>query len=213
MVVICQRCGKETESKSRKRLYCDECKKIVNREQQRERSRRWRERHPEKAREEARKRARAAYWKDPEKHKACTRRWRRENKEKVSQYNKEYYRQHASELLPKIRDRVAKWRKANREQYNWHMRQAQHRRRKAKEGGVVYQSDFFMMCEIFDWKCAYCGSELTPETATIDHIIPLSRGGEHSINNIAPACSRCNSQKGDKTAEEFFYWKAVVGDV
>jgi 5-methylcytosine-specific restriction endonuclease McrA len=32
----------------------------------------------------------------------------------------------------------------------------------------------------------------------IDHIIPLSRGGRHSIGNLAPACAACNLKKGYK---------------
>lgn len=36
-----------------------------------------------------------------------------------------------------------------------------------------------------------------------DHIIPIYQGGDNSINNIQPLCSRCNSQKGS----EIFNWK------
>jgi 5-methylcytosine-specific restriction endonuclease McrA len=40
--------------------------------------------------------------------------------------------------------------------------------------------------------CAYC-----PEPATtIDHVIPLAKGGEHIASNLLPACSACNSLKG-----------------
>lgn len=47
--------------------------------------------------------------------------------------------------------------------------------------------------------CAYCDAEITRKTITIDHIIPLSKGGKHEIGNIAPCCRRCNSSKGNKT--------------
>lgn len=33
--------------------------------------------------------------------------------------------------------------------------------------------------------------------ATIDHIIPLSKGGKHKMANLAVACKQCNSEKGD----------------
>ena len=49
--------------------------------------------------------------------------------------------------------------------------------------------------------CYYCGD--VPEKLTQDHMIPLSRGGDHTFSNIVPACSFCNSKKGSKTAEEF----------
>lgn len=44
-------------------------------------------------------------------------------------------------------------------------------------------------------RCFYCG-EARP--LTMDHIIPVSRGGRHSIGNIAPACASCNASKNDR---------------
>ena len=48
--------------------------------------------------------------------------------------------------------------------------------------------------------CIYCGSQEQP---SIDHLTPLSRGGDHTAENVAPACRPCNSQKHTKTVEEF----------
>ncbi|KAG7585632.1 HNH endonuclease 5 [Arabidopsis thaliana x Arabidopsis arenosa] len=50
-----------------------------------------------------------------------------------------------------------------------------------------------------DYTCQYCSSR---ENLTIDHVMPVSRGGEWSWQNLVAACSRCNSKKGQKTAEE-----------
>jgi 5-methylcytosine-specific restriction endonuclease McrA len=59
--------------------------------------------------------------------------------------------------------------------------------------------------------CFYCGhgplkkqSDFTDELATLDHVKPLSKGGErfHS-SNLVVACYRCNSRKKDKDVEEF----------
>lgn len=63
-------------------------------------------------------------------------------------------------------------------------------------------------------RCAYCGCELdtrplhqpgrdTSACATIDHILPVSRGGTDAAANLTLACRRCNVAKGDRTAEEF----------
>jgi 5-methylcytosine-specific restriction endonuclease McrA len=37
----------------------------------------------------------------------------------------------------------------------------------------------------------------------LDHATPLSRGGDHSIDNLVPACGECNLKKGTKTMDEF----------
>ncbi|KAK9938972.1 hypothetical protein M0R45_015682 [Rubus argutus] len=47
--------------------------------------------------------------------------------------------------------------------------------------------------------CQYCSSR---ENLTIDHVIPIARGGEWKWENLVTACSKCNSKKGQKTLEE-----------
>lgn len=44
--------------------------------------------------------------------------------------------------------------------------------------------------------CQYCGST---KKLTLDHVIPRSKGGKHSWDNVVIACSPCNSRKGDRT--------------
>jgi len=48
-------------------------------------------------------------------------------------------------------------------------------------------------------QCLYCGSK---KDLTLDHVMPKSRGGQTSWTNLATACKKCNSIKGDKTPEE-----------
>ncbi|MDD5287419.1 MAG: HNH endonuclease [Desulfuromonadaceae bacterium] len=43
--------------------------------------------------------------------------------------------------------------------------------------------------------CHYCGGSFAPEDLTMDHLVPLSRGGKASRNNVVPACKDCNSRK------------------
>ncbi len=43
--------------------------------------------------------------------------------------------------------------------------------------------------------CHYCGQQFAPEVLTMDHLVPLSRGGKASRNNVVPACKECNSRK------------------
>jgi 5-methylcytosine-specific restriction endonuclease McrA len=49
------------------------------------------------------------------------------------------------------------------------------------------------------YECGYCGSK---KNLTIDHIIPRSKGGDNSWNNLITCCNRCNNEKDDKTLEE-----------
>lgn len=48
-------------------------------------------------------------------------------------------------------------------------------------------------------RCQYCG---TSEDLTIDHVIPRSRGGKDTWENLVAACNRCNHKKGDNTPKE-----------
>ena len=43
--------------------------------------------------------------------------------------------------------------------------------------------------------CAYCGLRFKPSELTMDHKIPLSRGGRSSKGNCVPCCKDCNNQK------------------
>lgn len=43
--------------------------------------------------------------------------------------------------------------------------------------------------------CYYCGNKFSPSVLTMDHLIPLSRGGVSEKNNIVAACKDCNNKK------------------
>lgn len=49
-------------------------------------------------------------------------------------------------------------------------------------------------------KCYWCGRE--PIRSTIDHIIPVSRGGANKFQNLALACELCNNRKGSLLPDE-----------
>jgi len=50
--------------------------------------------------------------------------------------------------------------------------------------------------------CPYCNSVFRSEELTFDHVIPVSRGGTKSWENIVTACIDCNRKKGGQTPEE-----------
>lgn len=52
------------------------------------------------------------------------------------------------------------------------------------------------------WTCQYCNYTGPKETLTLDHIVPKSKGGPKSWNNLVTSCKPCNQRKGSKTLEE-----------
>ena len=43
--------------------------------------------------------------------------------------------------------------------------------------------------------CHYCGRQTTPRQLTMDHVVPISRGGRSTRGNVVPACKDCNNKK------------------
>lgn len=52
------------------------------------------------------------------------------------------------------------------------------------------------------YTCQYCGSQPGRQDLTIDHIVPKSKGGATTWENVVAACRRCNGKKGNKTPAE-----------
>lgn len=64
--------------------------------------------------------------------------------------------------------------------------------------------DALVLFELFGWTCNICNKIIDRNArvpnwgaATIDHIIPISRGGTHTWDNVAPACLKCNLDKSN----------------
>jgi 5-methylcytosine-specific restriction endonuclease McrA len=49
------------------------------------------------------------------------------------------------------------------------------------------------------YTCQYCSNEFIRKDLTLDHVLPLSKGGKTNWSNIVAACMRCNTVKGNKT--------------
>jgi 5-methylcytosine-specific restriction endonuclease McrA len=49
------------------------------------------------------------------------------------------------------------------------------------------------------YECQYCGVEVNRKTATLDHVLPISKGGKSVWDNCTTACGRCNALKGNKS--------------
>ncbi len=52
-------------------------------------------------------------------------------------------------------------------------------------------------------QCFYCLRRTTPTVQCLDHVVPRAQSGRNSYRNLVSSCMECNSQKGEKAAEDF----------
>lgn len=75
---------------------------------------------------------------------------------------------------------------------------ARHRRR-SRSNDFLRMADWRAILARQENQCKYCQRSFSPEVpATMDHVMPISRGGRHAADNIVAACAPCNSRKGSK---------------
>lgn len=72
-------------------------------------------------------------------------------------------------------------------------------------GDFCTQDWIDILC-LYENTCAYCRTPVLfdvpakhPQKATIDHIVSLTQGGQHTKSNVTVACWKCNSRKGERT--------------
>jgi 5-methylcytosine-specific restriction endonuclease McrA len=142
-----------------------------------------------------------------EKRKAYNTLWRANNKDKIREYNKKHgptaqlkYRQteHGREARKKALSKyftTDKGKAADK-------RNKYKRRTKVQDAGTYTNEQWQERLAEYNYCCAYCYKPFTIEQLTVDHMIPLSRGGTNTIDNLVPACKSCNSRKKDKTPLE-----------
>jgi hypothetical protein len=160
--------------------------KEANPERHREITRIWYAANPEKARETARR------WKEanPERTQDLRRRWREENPEK--------HREHNRRWREKNPDQERLWREKNPEK----ARANGHRRRARKQANGIFAVTDKDLRRIYGSPCWACGAT---ERITLDHVVPIARGGHHSIGNALPLCLSCNCSKHTRLLSEWRY--------
>lgn len=129
-----------------------------------------------------------------ESKKLKTKIYKKKNKDKI---NKQMYKRR---LDPEYRKKQefwnSKWRLNNREKVlEMRVRSENKRRALLNAGGNYTEQEWEDMKLRFDFKCAVC---FLPKRLTVDHIVPISRGGSNEISNIQPLCRNCNSRKSNK---------------
>ena len=158
---------------------------IAHPEQRRAYLRNWRAANLEKVRESARKWVAA----HPEARRAARKR-AAENPEKFREYSRKWADAHPETKRANAR----KWVESNPDR----VREYSRKRRALKSGCVSRDSWLIDRLIAESDGCAYCSNGWTFQRPTVDHVVPLSRGGEHSPENVAPCCPSCNSRKGTK---------------
>lgn len=88
------------------------------------------------------------------------------------------------------------WQKSNPDKV---LAYATKRRKLMGQNGIFYVSRSEIQ-KLYRSPCFNCGSS---DRIEIDHVIPISRGGTHSIGNLLPLCKSCNASKGNKTFTEW----------
>lgn len=133
--------------------------------------------------------------------------WQRDNRERVNEKNLEWKASHHAQVLASnsryrtenqetIQRRLEKWRDDHREQRRVEARDYSHRRRAQLMGVTIEPVSREAVWERDKGICHVCHQICDPSRWHLDHIIPLSRGGEHSMANTAVSHVECNLRKG-----------------
>ena len=130
------------------------------------------------------KRARDIYWSNPELY-------------------RERAKQHREKYPDLMKQRFKDWSLANPEK----ARERGARRRARRETNGIFKVTAKEKLRLYNNPCFYCGSF---EQIQIDHVIPIARGGRHSIGNLVAACAKCNNHKRARFVMEWRLKKSGV---
>ena len=134
--------------------------------------------------------------------KSCIASKNQDNKEKNAIRHKKYRESNKA----KVKQATLNWQLNNPEAYKksknkWRLENPekfrslkQKRRAKIRDNGTFFISGKEIK-KLYESNCFYCGSS---DQIEIDHIIPISKGGRHSIGNLVSACRKCNRSKTNK---------------
>jgi 5-methylcytosine-specific restriction endonuclease McrA len=113
---------------------------------------------------------------------ATLRRYEKRNPEKVREWNSRSGKKYRSTEKGKLTSRISRQKR---------------RALQARAVGSYTMQDFYAIFELQKGKCAHCLIKFGKKAkATVDHIVPISRGGMNDRSNLQLLCGKCNSSKG-----------------
>lgn len=125
-------------------------------------------------------------------HRAEIKAYNKAHRAEQTVYHAKWVAEHPDRAKEIDKKSLRTWRQNNPDKVR-----AQTSRRYARRSGAIRTdltpSQWNIIKESFHHCCAYCGKRC--KRLTQDHITPLSKGGNHTLSNIVPACRSCNSKK------------------
>lgn len=132
--------------------------------------------------------------------------WREQNPDKAREHSQHTTNRRSTD--PALRAKYTKYERERRQKRQradptfhehlmdlakrgWHKRRA----KLATTGGSYTRDEWRRLCTYYDHRCVCCGQK---RRLTVDHVIPLTKGGTSNINNLQPLCRSCNSKKHDQ---------------
>ncbi len=142
----------------------------------------------------------------PERSRAQVSAWVTRNRSRKRAKDREYHREHREEQ--RAYNKTPERRAANRVNAKY-----QKAKRKAAIGSTIepitaeqweeIQASYLMLC-------VYCLERC--DDLTMDHVVALNRGGDHTAGNVVPACRKCNREKTDKSVVVFLAERPITAD-
>lgn len=113
------------------------------------------------------------------------------------EYHREW-RLRSATARASIIESTRKWREINPHK----KREMQRAREARKRNQFIEHVDVYVLFSRDEGKCGICGLDVPLEEVSVDHIIPISKGGEHSYANVQISHLRCNVLKSNRVTEE-----------
>lgn len=150
------------------------------------------------------------YQKYAEERKAYRKQYYQENKETENRQSEKYRKSHLEkfrEYDKKYRNKPAKKKMAQERKRKWYhtprgrqLEKARKYRRRLQIKATQQPYDFEKICDKYGNICLRCKKK---RKLTVDHVIPLSKGGHDTEQNVQPLCKHCNCIKRDKLGKEW----------